>query len=44
MVVSAAPVIEESLRPVRPQARLALARAVVQEAVARAYYRIAGAS
>ncbi len=43
MVVAAAPVLEESLRPERPQARLALARAVAQEAVARAYYRMAGA-
>ena len=44
MVVAAAPVLEESLRPERPQARLALARAVVQEAVARGYYRMAGAN
>ena len=43
MTVAAAPVLEESLRPQRPQARLALARAAVQEAVARAYYRVAGA-
>ena len=43
MVVAAAPVLEESLRPEGPQARLALARAVAQEAVARAYYRMAGA-
>lgn len=43
MMVSAAPVLEESLRPQRPQARLALARAVAQEALARAYYRLAGA-
>ena len=42
MVVAAAPVLEESLRPERPQARLALARAMLQEAVARAYYRMAG--
>lgn len=42
MVVAAAPVLEESLRPERPQARLALARAAAQEAVARAYYRLAG--
>jgi uncharacterized SAM-binding protein YcdF (DUF218 family) len=44
MAVAAAPVLEESLRPQRPQARLGLARAVVQEAVARAYYRITGGS
>lgn len=43
MIVAAAPVLEESLRPEGPQARLALARAVAQEAVARAYYRLAGA-
>ena len=43
LVVAAAPVLEESLRPARPQARLALARAMGQEAVARAYYRLAGA-
>jgi uncharacterized SAM-binding protein YcdF (DUF218 family) len=43
MVVATAPVLEESLRPARPQARLALARAVIQEAVARAFYRVAGA-
>jgi uncharacterized SAM-binding protein YcdF (DUF218 family) len=43
MAVIAAPVIEESQRPGRPQARLALARAVAQEAIARAYYRMAGA-
>jgi uncharacterized SAM-binding protein YcdF (DUF218 family) len=43
MVVAAAPVIEESLRPERPQARLALARAAAQEALARAYYRLGGA-
>ena len=43
LVVSAAPVLEESLRPERPQARLALARAMAQEAIARAYYRLAGA-
>ena len=43
MIVAAAPVLEGSLRPEGPQARLALARAVVQEAVARAYYRLAGA-
>ena len=43
MVVAAAPVLEESLRPETPQARLALALAVAQEAVARAYYRMAGA-
>jgi uncharacterized SAM-binding protein YcdF (DUF218 family) len=41
--VTAAPVLEESLRPDRPQARLALARAMVQEAIARALYRVAGA-
>ena len=41
--VAAAPVIEESLHPRRPQARLALARAMAQEALARAYYRAAGA-
>jgi uncharacterized SAM-binding protein YcdF (DUF218 family) len=44
MTVFAAPVLEDSLRPLRPQARLALAAAVVQEAIARAYYRVAGAS
>ena len=44
MVVAAAPVIEESLRPEQPQARLALARAVAQEALARAYYRMSGGS
>jgi uncharacterized SAM-binding protein YcdF (DUF218 family) len=43
MVVSAAPVLEESLRPERPQARLELAHAAAQEALARAYYRLAGA-
>lgn len=43
MVVAAAPVFEESVRPGRPQARLALVRAMAQEAVARAYYRLAGA-
>ena len=43
MVVAAAPVLEDSLLPDRPQARLALARAVAQEAIARAYYRLAGA-
>jgi uncharacterized SAM-binding protein YcdF (DUF218 family) len=43
LVVAAAPVLEESLRPERPQARLALARAMGQEAIARAYYRLAGA-
>lgn len=43
MSVAAAPVLEESQRPQRPQARLALARAVAQEAIARAYYRMAGA-
>jgi uncharacterized SAM-binding protein YcdF (DUF218 family) len=43
MVVAAAPVLEESLRPEGPHARLALALAVAQEAVARAYYRVAGA-
>ena len=43
MVVAAAPVLEESLQPEQPQARLALARAVAQEALARAYYRLAGA-
>lgn len=43
LAVAPSPVIEESLRPERPQARLALARAVVQEAVARTYYRLAGA-
>jgi len=43
MVVAAAPVLEESVHPERPQARLALARAMAQEAVARAYYRLAGA-
>lgn len=44
MTVAAAPVLEDSLRPQKPQARLALARAIVQEAIARAYYRMAGAS
>ena len=44
MKVVAAPVLEESSRPVRPQSRLALARAIAQEAVARAYYRVAGDS
>jgi uncharacterized SAM-binding protein YcdF (DUF218 family) len=44
LTVAPAPVLEDSLRPQRPQARLALARAVVQEAIARAYYRMAGAS
>ena len=43
MVVAAAPVLEDSLRSEQPQARLALARAVAQEALARAYYRMAGA-
>ena len=43
MVVAAAPVLEESLRPDGPQARLELALAVAREAVARAYYRVAGA-
>lgn len=43
MRVTAAPVIEESVRPDRPQGRLALARAMAQEAVARAFYRLAGA-
>jgi uncharacterized SAM-binding protein YcdF (DUF218 family) len=43
LIVSAAPVLEESLRPQRPQARLELARAMAQEALARAYYRLAGA-
>jgi uncharacterized SAM-binding protein YcdF (DUF218 family) len=40
--VAPSPVIEESLRPQRPQGRLGLARAMVQEAVARAYYRMTG--
>ena len=44
MTVAPAPVLEDSLRPLRPQDRLALARSIVQEAVARAYYRMAGAS
>ena len=44
MVVAAAPVLEESLRLERPQARLALAHAMVREAVARAYYRMSGGS
>lgn len=44
LAVVTAPVLEDSLRPQRPQARLALARAVVQEAVARAYYRLGGPS
>jgi uncharacterized SAM-binding protein YcdF (DUF218 family) len=43
MAVSASPVLEESMRPVRPQSRLALVRAMAQEAVARVYYRMAGA-
>ena len=42
--VASAPVLEDSLRPQRPQARLALARAVAQEFLARLYYRMAGAS
>lgn len=44
LAVVTAPVLEGSLRPQRPQARLALARAAVQEAIARAYYRLGGAS
>jgi len=43
MVVAAAPVLEDSFRSEQPQARLALARAVAQEALARAYYRMTGA-
>jgi uncharacterized SAM-binding protein YcdF (DUF218 family) len=42
ITVAPAPVLEESLRPERPQARLALARAVAQEAIARVYDRLAG--
>ena len=41
--VEAAPVLEESALSPRPQARLALARALGQELLARAYYRLAGA-
>ncbi len=43
MRVEAAPVLEESALSPRPQARLALARALAQEALARAYYRLGGA-
>lgn len=43
MIVAAAPVLEESLAPQRPQARLGLLRAMAQEAVARAFYRVTGA-
>ena len=41
--VHAAPVLEQSALSERPQARLALARALIQEWLARAYYRLAGA-
>jgi len=41
--VHAAPVLEQSGLSERPQARLALARALVQEWLARAYYRMTGA-
>ena len=43
MRVEAAPVLEESALSPRPQARLGLARALGQEMLARAYYRLAGA-
>ena len=43
LATAAAPVTEDSLQPRRPQARLALARAIAQEAIARAYYRLTGA-
>ena len=43
MRVHAAPVLEQSGLSERPQARLALARALVQEWLARAYYRMTGA-
>ena len=42
MRVQAAPVLEESALAPRPQSRLSLARALAQEALARAYYRLAG--
>ena len=41
--VHAAPVLEQSALSDRPQARLALVRALVQEWVARGYYRATGA-
>ena len=37
-----APVLEQSVESSRPQARLALARALAQEWLARAYYRASG--
>jgi uncharacterized SAM-binding protein YcdF (DUF218 family) len=43
LAVAAAPVLEDSARTARPQARLALARALAQELLARAYYRLRGA-
>lgn len=43
LTVTAAPVLEDSALAPRPQARLALARALAQEALARAYYRVTGA-
>jgi uncharacterized SAM-binding protein YcdF (DUF218 family) len=42
MRVVAAPVLEQSVESARPQARLALARALAQEWLARAYYRASG--
>lgn len=44
LTVAGAPVLEDSARTARPQARLALARALAQEMLARAYYRLAGAT
>ena len=41
--VHAAPVLEQSALSERPQARLALVRAMAQEWLARAYYRLSGA-
>ena len=43
MTVAPAPVLEDSALAARPQARLGLARALAQEALARAYYRLRGA-